>query len=727
MNSRKMRIILYMRKIKDWPYFWPVLFFVLAVLLRLIYFFEIKDDPLFKIPILDAAYYNNWARDLIGGKEFTTTAFFVEPGYAYILALFYKFFATNIPVVIFQFIFSGLTAVLVYFLGKKLFNPEAGIIAGFLTLLMRPLLFYDALLLKTTFEVFLITLVLFIAYYAWRGQKIWLYILLGLTIGITAVIKANLFYSIPFLMLAIIFAGLKSKKFLYSILLALVFAFSALIPVLPVTYFNWQKSHSFVLINYSGGPNIYIGNWYGSDGSLKPPEFIGMSPESEETTWNKMTKAYLGENITPARVSSYWTGRAWKESMADFGFFIKNTFKKVLLLFHSLPLDDNYSIDYGLERFPVLKFLLPFWITALLGITGMVISFTDKEKRKKLLWLYLFLGGYALTLVAAHVAERYRLALLPIWAVFAGFAVSWSIEKLKSRKFGKIGAVGGLSVFLLILAFISLGQISRTTKADTWNNLGSEALDQGLNGSADYFKAAIDAEPRLPMPYNSLGKISLEAGNTDEAIRYFRTGLKLQYDGPSDYLKIALEAKKNKTGLSEIKKQLADLKNKKPEEIYDLNYIEAMKLLREQKYEDAIPLLEAAKEKYPNNGQILTNIGMAFKNIDQLNKAKENLAAAILANGYNLPARYNMVNLLRKRRENELAVTQLSIINNLVPGYMLSQLQLAELQLAAGNSIVARELYKAFLEDEINTKLYPDQVYKAYMMYNQLSGGKVKP
>jgi tetratricopeptide (TPR) repeat protein len=807
MNSSKN----FLKSVYGHKYFWPLFLFVLSLSVRLIYLFQIKNDPLLNLPILDGAYYDNWAKDILAGREFTATAFFVEPGYAYILAFFYKIFGVSaMAVALFQFLLSSATAVLMYFLGKKLFGQFSGIAAGLAIIFLRPLLFYDGLLLKTSVEIFLITLILY-AFTNYekntkyestkkQGKSVSYFdnfvvrnLIIGLLIGLTAIVKANVLYTVPFLILAILIPIIKKRK-LYKSALAYsaLIIFGALIPVLPVTYHNWRVSHSLVLINYSGGPNIYIGNWLGSDGSLKPPEFISMSPASnkdksgspastreddrspastrgdssnrgestrggEEDSWVKMTKAYVGKDATPAQVSSYWISRAIKESKQNPGFFLKNTGKKILLLFHSMPLDDNYSIEYAIGKFKILYLTLPFWIVALLGIMGMILNIgrdalyrvskrekeamnnqdainrvpAAKNHQQNFYFLYAIFFGYALTLVASHVAERYRLALSPILVLFASYFIFWFWERFKkfqaenfqmSSRNVRIMLVALLALALAApVLFISLGQISRTMPTDTLNNFGSEALDQGKTDEArGYFIQSIEAEPRLPMAHGNLGRTYLEEGNLDPAIEEMRKSIKLQPDAPIGYLKIALEAKKNNASLSEIKKQIEDLKNQKSEEMFDPNYIEAMKLLRAGKYKEAVPMLEKTKEKSPDNSSLLVNLGSAYKNTDQLDKAKEVVSLAILADGYNLSARYNMVNIQRKKKENDLALTQLGIINGIVPGFMLTQLQLAELYAAKGNIAGARKTYQDFLDDEINVSMYPNEVLKTNAVLEKL-------
>jgi tetratricopeptide (TPR) repeat protein len=386
--------------------------------------------------------------------------------------------------------------------------------------------------------------------------------------------------------------------------------------------------------------------------------------------------------------------------------------------------------------------LWPFWVLAILGFSGMALVLFDKQKRRQLIWLYAIFAGYALTLVAAHVAERYRLALSPILAVFGGYFLFriWEIiQGLKNktapeenvydiRKYKKLLPIALPLIFISTIPFVSLGQISRTLPSDTWNNLGAEALDEGKTDEAAYcFQKSIEAMPQMPSPHANLGRTYLEEGKMDEAIEELRTAIKLQPDSSADLLKIALEGKKNNASAEEIKKQIKELSKKGKDELFNVDYIEAVKLLREKKYLEALPKLEKAREKNPDNDQILTNIGTAYKNTGDLNKAKESFSLAILNDGYNLPARYNMVNVQRARKENDLAFTQLNIINGLVPGYMLSQMQLAELNLAKGNAEAAKNLYQAFLDDKYNPGLYPDYVPKAREMIAKINTAKTMP
>jgi len=94
--------------------FWIIV--ILAVIVRLVYFFQIKDHFLFKQPILDAKYYHTWALEISHGDWLGKSrgVFMMSPGYSYFLAVIYRIFGAHIPLVVFlQFLSGILTGVLV--------------------------------------------------------------------------------------------------------------------------------------------------------------------------------------------------------------------------------------------------------------------------------------------------------------------------------------------------------------------------------------------------------------------------------------------------------------------------------------------------------------------------------------------------------------------------------------------------------------------------------------
>ena len=58
------------------------------------------------------------------------------------------------------------------------------------------------------------------------------------------------------------------------------------------------------------GPNFYIGNNAGADGTYAALRFGRGSPEFERLDATELAERAAGRTLTPAEVSRYWTGRA---------------------------------------------------------------------------------------------------------------------------------------------------------------------------------------------------------------------------------------------------------------------------------------------------------------------------------------------------------------------------------------------------------------------------------
>ena len=68
---------------------WLLLVFVLALGLRLFFLMEAAENPFFENRIGDARYYHDWAVKIASGDWVGDRIFWVDPLYAYLLALVY--------------------------------------------------------------------------------------------------------------------------------------------------------------------------------------------------------------------------------------------------------------------------------------------------------------------------------------------------------------------------------------------------------------------------------------------------------------------------------------------------------------------------------------------------------------------------------------------------------------------------------------------------------------
>ena len=143
------------RSLLDSPWFWPAVIFGCALLLRVIYTLEIRYTPFFQTLGLDAKYYDRWAREIAGGTA-SREAFFMTPLYPYFLAAIYRLFGRDLLLIrMIQAGLGSLSAVLVYLLGKEIFDRKVGLLAGFVAAAYGALIFYDGSIILTPLLVLL--------------------------------------------------------------------------------------------------------------------------------------------------------------------------------------------------------------------------------------------------------------------------------------------------------------------------------------------------------------------------------------------------------------------------------------------------------------------------------------------------------------------------------------------------------------------------------------------
>ena len=129
---------------------------------------------------------------------------------------------------------------------SQLFGRRVAVAAGLLAAFYRPFLFYDALVLKVTLSVFLLTLALFwfVRAQALQRRREWLFG--GLALGLACLTRGNYLVLVPVLLfwLWIVDRGDRSRLLPATGLLML----GLVLVILPVTLRNYAVGGDFVLI-----------------------------------------------------------------------------------------------------------------------------------------------------------------------------------------------------------------------------------------------------------------------------------------------------------------------------------------------------------------------------------------------------------------------------------------------------------------------------------------------
>ncbi len=134
-----------------------------TALLRLAHLFAVRDAPFVAQLALDSQEYDRWARAIAAGDWLGSAPFFQAPLYPYLVALVYRFLsAAPLAVYLLQIAVAVLGCWALVRAGEALAGPRAAGATGLLFALYTPFWFYDVQLMKESFAVSAVCLLLFL-------------------------------------------------------------------------------------------------------------------------------------------------------------------------------------------------------------------------------------------------------------------------------------------------------------------------------------------------------------------------------------------------------------------------------------------------------------------------------------------------------------------------------------------------------------------------------------
>lgn len=135
--------------------------FAAALIVRVIYLWQVESLPLFHHPAGDAASYLAWAERIGQGDFWGGEAFYQAPLYPYFLALIRWFIGPSLFALrLVQALIGALSCVFVLVATSRLVSSRAELAAGVLLSLYPPPIVYDGLIQKTSLALLLLSALL---------------------------------------------------------------------------------------------------------------------------------------------------------------------------------------------------------------------------------------------------------------------------------------------------------------------------------------------------------------------------------------------------------------------------------------------------------------------------------------------------------------------------------------------------------------------------------------
>jgi tetratricopeptide (TPR) repeat protein len=521
-----------------------------------------------------------------------------------------------------------------------------------------------------------------------------------------------------------------------KLLLSTVFFFGFLLMIAPVTIRNYAVGHDFVPTNYSNGIFVYVGNWWGSDGSsLQSPSFYRPHPKYEESDQYRMAESFAEQRIKPSDVSGFWVQKALQEVVEDPGHLLTLYREKFLLFINKVELSDNYDYHFYATQIPLLRFLLNSWLIISLAVVsiGLLVYRLSRRLRAKdarflpneqllLLWMLAF---YIVLVFLGGMNARYRVPVIPLFIIMAMYGVWYLFMQLKARAYGK-SSVFLIGFFVLLwLSSLNLRIFTAVTPANFYNLVGSSYLDRGEDRkAAAYFLKAITARPDYEWAYGNLYTVYMKHGVLGKAYEMLQEAIRLRPDDTENYAKLREYHEVKDKPISYIENRFKQTDPVQlPPAAYDPYFYEATRYLafgQNAKAEEQFRRSLAERNEPLNS---VVTLAMLRKQAGATEEAKALLLKAIKHDVFFLPAQYNLANLYIKEKDPKMATLLLQHIYDFVPEYGEVWPTLAYQYLASGENEAALPIVQAYIKRYDGDIAHQAQVdrFKAMLVTNDAS------
>lgn len=494
--------------------------FILALGLRLWHLREIAAaDPYFFRPAVDGSIYHDWAQRIAEGDWIGQGVLIMGPLYPYLMGGVYSLVGPDLMIwKILQALLGAVSCVLVWWLAREVFDRRIALLAGLFAVFFEMLIFYGGTVMVVNVQVPLVLGVAIASVKSLRDGNFMRWLGVGVLIGLAALARQTMLLYVPLIALALWFS-LAAGRVLPSVeranhLAALVLGVGLML--LPFTIRNLMVADDFVIVNSTGGMNLYMGNNADTDGRWRQPK-LGRgrvdTPIFMQKTFAQVAEARSGRSLSPSEVSSYWTGEAIDFVRSDPLGWLWLEGRKFLLFVNADEVWNNRSIEISRPfSLPLRWSFLDLGIIMPLGLLGMGLAF---RHWRELFPLYAVVAVYLASALIFFVVSRYRMPAVPMLMIFAAYSIVWFFDGLRGRSLRSFLAA---CIALVILVPVTRLHLAVPDAFMAYFNLANRYRENGDYPQAvEAYKVAIAKNPGFTSSLNNLALLYQELGQDQDA------------------------------------------------------------------------------------------------------------------------------------------------------------------------------------------------------------------
>ena len=546
-----------------WPEF---VVFGVALALRLLHLAIYSQNPMFRHPVLDPRYYDEWGQRIAGGDWLGEAVFEMAPLYPYFLGALYSVFGHEYVAVCFvQSLLGAATCWLIYRIAHQLFGSAPALVAGVVAAIYPIFVYYDVMIMKTTPGMFLAVVALFLIVRHRSATDVYL---AGLALGGAVLVRDNYLAVVPFLagwyLLKKDWGG-RGEPMAAGLLVA-----GLLTALIPVTLRNYAVGGELVVTTSGGGEVFYIGNNPEATGLYKAPDWVRPDPRFEHEDFRKEARERTGQDLSRGEASRFWfnEGLDWvkAEPAKAAGLYAK----KAALVWNRVEVADNYSFTFNRTLSPILSIPIDFGLLAALALLG---AYLERRRWRLYVPLLLFAFAYLAGLLPFFYFSRFRVPVTPVWMILAAPAIVYLYRAARASDWKSFGTAAAPAIVFYAFTWLPLVPVEDyrdfsnpleklgAAWLEEWTDATERGDDAGAKRALDRairaFERSAEIDPDRDTIHFNLGLAYERKGDSARAIDEYEAALR--YRASNEPARVRLEALRSGAS-DELRAEAAELR-----------------------------------------------------------------------------------------------------------------------------------------------------------------------
>lgn len=498
-----------------------------ALVLRLIYLWQVAPIPLFQQLAGDGAAYDEWAQRIAAGEWLGKGVFYQAPLYPYFLGILHAVLSHDLwSIRLVQITLGAVSCAWIFAIGRKLFSRDAGIASGLLITCYAPAIFFDGLIEKSSIDLFLLAALLYLLFGIDRLENGFKWLGAGAVLGLLGLTRENALILMPVIVLWICYFA-PPRPSVERFRWIGLFCAGVLLVLVPVGLRNLSAGGEFKLTTSQFGANFFIGNNPRADGTYGSIRRVIGETQLEGADAKRLAERAVGRELTPGEVSGYWFSQSLDYIRSRPAQWLGLLAAKWLLVWNAREIEDSNDIYIYRQWSWLLNglgWIAHFGILAPLAAVGLWLT----RDRWRLLWpLYAMILVLAASVAVFYVFGRYRFPLVPLLVLFAGAAAAGLRQLYLERDWHKLFTA---SLILFAAGAIVNWPLQKNSGpgAAGYNNLSNAFSKQGrVDEAIRTAQLAVGIQPDYGVAHYNLGNLYVRTGNFDLARRHFEVALEL--------------------------------------------------------------------------------------------------------------------------------------------------------------------------------------------------------